>query len=91
MEKLKASNVMVEQCKAGGVKKKRIGKLLSNGLKLRRVLRDSKKSLVKSRHEEVWEMLYGRDYLEKALVRKEIAKFWRLGWLSNGVQIERSG
>lgn len=83
------SEVKVGQVKAGGIKKKRIGVVLSNGL--RYVVRDSKKSLVKSRHEEVWEMLYGRDWIEQILMRKKIDEFWREGWKSHGVQIERSG
>lgn len=83
------SEVKVGQVKAGGVKKKRIGVLLSNGL--RRVLRDSKKSIVKDWHLEVWEMLYGRRYLEEVFERKASARFWREGLLNMGIQIDRSG
>jgi hypothetical protein len=77
-KKSEGKEVQVEQSKAGGVKKPRIGKRLTNGLM--RVLRDSKKSIVLDRHEEYRQFLWGKNYREDIMKNKECEKCKESRW-----------
>lgn len=80
--KSEGKQVQVEQARAGGVKKPRVGKRLANGL--RRILRDSKKSIVLDRHEEYRQFLWGKDYRERIAKDKGCEKCRESRW---GVRI----